>query len=119
MKKLYISIFALSISISAFAQIATENMNRLDYSKQHHQKEMLDINEDMLKEHPDDLSHLLNTSPQTFKNMWKNAMYQAGNKTKPGPKRARATKLWNEYIEATPARRKRMVREGYTPMPPE
>ena len=82
-------------------------------------QEMLDINEDMLKEHPDDLSHLLNTSPQTFKNMWKNAMYQAGNKTKPGPKRARATKLWNEYIEATPARRKRMVREGYTPMPPE
>ena len=45
MKKFYISIFALSLSISAFAQIATENMNRLDYSKQHHQKEMLDINE--------------------------------------------------------------------------
>jgi hypothetical protein len=82
-------------------------------------QEMIDINEDMLQKHPDDYSYLLNVSPQTFKSMWKNAMYQAGNRIKPGPKRARATKLWNEYISATPARRARMIREGYIPRPPE
>ena len=82
-------------------------------------QEMIDINEDMLQKHPDDYSYLLNVSPQTFKSMWKNAMYQAGSRIKPGPKRARATKLWNEYISATPARRARMIREGYIPRPPE
>ena len=45
MKKIYILICAFTISISAFAQITTENINSKDCSKQHHQKEMLDINE--------------------------------------------------------------------------
>jgi len=45
MKKLYISICFIAISISTIAQIATQNMNTVNYSKQHHQTEIIDIDE--------------------------------------------------------------------------
>ena len=45
MKKIYILICAFAISISAFAQIATQNMNSKDYSKKFHQSEFIDIDE--------------------------------------------------------------------------
>ena len=45
MRKIYIFICAIAISVSTIAQIATQNMNRVNYSKLANQIEIIDIDE--------------------------------------------------------------------------
>jgi len=45
MKKIYISICALAISFSAIAQVASQTIHAIDYSKNFNQAEIIDVNE--------------------------------------------------------------------------
>ena len=45
MKKIYILICALAISFSAIAQVASQTIHTIDYSKNFNQAEIIDVNE--------------------------------------------------------------------------